>query len=222
MRVLIVAAAPAAGSPELVSKLAAVHDSIIAVDGGGAVCVEAGVRPDVVLGDFDSIDPAALDWLRRGGSRINSFPADKDQTDLELALSAARSQGADRVTVTAVSGRRLDHTLAAIGAIGAAADLWPEVVEPQMRAWVVSAEARDSLRVTGVGATISLVSWGAGARLSISGVRWPLEQHDLPFGSGLGVSNVVTDEAGALIRVHAGTIFAIAPDTFDAVRAQAD
>ena len=222
MRVLIVAAAPIAGSPELVAKLARDHDWIIAVDGGGAVCIEAGVKPDIVLGDFDSIDPAALDWLRHGGSQIESFPADKDQTDLELALDAARSQGADRVTLTAVSSNRLDHTLAAIGAIAGAADLWPEVVEPEMHAWVVSAGARDALRVSGVGATISLVCAGDDACVSISGVRWPLERHDLPFRSGLGVSNVVVDEAGALVRVHAGTVLAISPDTFDAVRGEAE
>ena len=222
MRVLIVAAAPVTGSAQLVRKLAADHDSIIAVDGGGAVCIEAGVTPDTVLGDFDSIDPAALDWLRHGGSKIKSFPSDKDQTDLELALSEARTDGADRITLTAVSSRRLDHTLAALGAIGEAAHLWPELVEPEVHAWVLSSDARDTLRVTGVGATISLVSYGVGACVSISGVRWPLDRHDLPPGSGLGVSNVVVDEGGAAIRVHTGTIFAISPDTFDTVRAVAD
>ena len=222
MNALIVAAAPMVGSALLVAKLSAEYDYLIAVDGGGSVCIEAGVKPDIVLGDFDSIDPAALEWLRHGGSRIKAYPADKDQTDLELALSTARAEGADRITVTAVSSRRLDHTLAAIGAIGAAADLWPQVVEPEAQAWVLAAGARDALRVTGVGATISLVSLGDGARVSISGVRWPLDRHDLPAGSGLGVSNVVANQAGALIQVHEGIVLAIAPDTFDAVRAAAE
>ena len=104
---VVVAAAPTGGSAELVAKLSADHDIVIAVDGGGAVCIEAGVTPDIVLGDFDSLDPAALEWLRRVGVTVKAFPADKDQTDLELALAVARGQGAARVTVPAVSSRRL-------------------------------------------------------------------------------------------------------------------
>ena len=222
MRALIVAAAPTAGSAELVTKLAADHDLVIAVDGGGAVCIEAGITPDIVLGDFDSLDPAALDWLRRGGATVKSYPADKDQTDLELALAAARSKGADHVTVTAVSSHRLDHTLSAMGAIGAAADLRPQIVEPDVRVWVLGEGGEVELRVTGLGATLSLVACGEAAVVSITGVRWPLAERSLTHGSGLGVSNIVTDEAGAHIVVQSGTLLVIAPEMRDAVRAVAD
>jgi thiamine pyrophosphokinase len=221
VRALIVAAAPTPGSAQLVAKLSLDHDVVIAVDGGGEVCIEAGVTPDLVLGDFDSLDPAALDWLRRVGVEVEAYPADKDQTDLELALDAARTRGADRVTVTAVSSHRLDHTLAAMGAIGAAADLWPEIVEPEVHVWVLGARARSDLRVLGVGATMSLVICGNDAVVSVSGVRWPLAHQRLPSGTGRGVSNIITDEVGALVAVHSGTVFVIAPETPEAVRVEA-
>ena len=219
MKVLIVAAAPVAGSVELVARLAPQHDLVIAVDGGGAICIDAAVMPDIVLGDFDSLEPAALEWLRLHGASALPFPADKDQTDLELALIAARERGAREVTVTAASSGRLDHTLAVVGAIGTAADLRPQLVEPDLRAWVLGEAGRTELAVAGPGSILSLVALGAVARVTLSGVRWPLNDRDLPFGSGLGVSNVVTAEAGAVVRLLAGRLLVLAPDLLGPTRA---
>jgi thiamine pyrophosphokinase len=212
VNVLIVAAAPVAGSVELVARLAPEHDLVIAVDGGGAVCIDATVMPDIVLGDFDSLEPDALEWLRRHGVSVLPFPADKDQTDLELALIAARERGARSVTVTAASSGRLDHTLAVVGAIGTAADLRPQLVEPDVRAWVLGETGRTELEVTGRGSLLSLIALGAGARVTVSGVRWPLDERDLPLGSGLGVSNVVTAESGAVVRLLGGRLLVLAPE----------
>jgi thiamine pyrophosphokinase len=218
VNVLIVAAAPVAGSSELVARLAPEHDLVIAVDGGGAVCIDAAVTPDIVLGDFDSLEPDALELLRRRGATVLPFPADKDQTDLELALIAARERGAQSVTVTAASSGRLDHTLAVVGAIGTAADLRPQLVEPDVHAWVLGEDGRTELAVAGRGSILSLVALGAGARVTVSGVRWPLDDCDLPFGSGLGVSNVVAAESGAVVRLLAGRLLVLAPDMLGPAR----
>ena len=82
------------------------------------MCFEARVRPDIVLGDFDSLDPATLERLRSDGASILAFPADKDQTDLEIAFDVARERRATTVTLTAASTGRLDHTLGALGRTG--------------------------------------------------------------------------------------------------------
>jgi thiamine pyrophosphokinase len=218
VNVLIVAAAPVAGSPELVARLAPEHDLIIAVDGGGAVCIDAGVSPDIVLGDFDSLDPDVLEQLCSRGTSALPFPADKDQTDLELALVTARERGASSVTVTAASSGRLDHTLAVVGAISAAADLRPHLVEPNLRAWVLGEAGRVELAFAERGSTISLVALGAQARVTLSGVRWPLHDRVLTFDSGLGISNVVTAESGAIVQLHAGRLLVLVPDAPGAVR----
>jgi thiamine pyrophosphokinase len=219
VRALLVAAAPTAGSIDLVARLAETADLVIAIDGGGAVCLDADVRPDVVLGDFDSLAPSALNRLTAGGARVVTFPARKDRTDLELAIDEARSAGATEVVLTCAATGRLDHTLAALGALEAAADLHPELAEPDVSAWVLAPEGRSELVLFGVGATISLLASTMGAVVTESGVEWPLEAHDLLPGSGLGVSNVIASAEGARVLMHEGTVLVLAPALPSAPRA---
>ena len=113
------------GRATLVARLAPNADLVIAVDGGGVVCLEGGVTPDVLVGDLDSADSETVDTAARARRPSPPLPAEKDATDLELAIAEARAQGADEIVVTAATSGRLDHTLAALAALAAAADLRP-------------------------------------------------------------------------------------------------
>jgi len=208
---LLVCAAPAPGAADLVARLAASADLVIAVDGGGAVCREAGVQPDILVGDFDSLESSLVDEFVSAGVRIVEYPADKDETDLALALAVARREGVDRVTVTAASTGRLDHTLAVAGTLAAAADLQPRLREPELRGWVVSTALGSRLTLKGMGATVSILAPGWNATVSVRGVRWPLTKAELAPLSVLGMSNIITDGAGAVIEVHAGTVLVLSP-----------
>lgn len=211
MNALLVCAAPSPGGAELVGRLAPSADIVIAVDGGGSVCLEAGVVPDILVGDFDSLPGSLLDDFVSQGVRVVEFPADKDETDLGLALDVARREGADRVTVTAASTGRLDHTLAVAGALAAAADLRTQLREPELRGWVLSTALRTTLKLKGMGATVSILAPGWGATVSVRGVRWPLAKAELAPLSDLGMSNVIIDDEGAVIEVHAGTVLVLSP-----------
>jgi thiamine pyrophosphokinase len=217
MRALLVAAAASHGSAALVASLAETHDLVVAVDGGGTLCAEAGVSPDVVIGDFDSLDATTLERLREGGSEIITFPADKDQTDLELALAVTRERLAAAVTVTAATGHRLDHTLATLAALVGAADLRPQVIEPALSVWVLHPSGRRQLSVQGRGGTLSLSAWGAPCVVSAGGLKWPLVRQTLSPESGLGVSNVIT-AGSADLEVFEGALLVIAPRSPSGVR----
>ena len=95
MRALLVCAAPVPGTETLLPRLAAEADLVVAVDGGGSVCLEAGVVPDVVVGDFDSLPDDDLDRLGQLGVSVIEFPAEKDASDLELAVGEVRCRGAN-------------------------------------------------------------------------------------------------------------------------------
>src|SRR5258705_8077621 len=105
----------AGGDPvggEVAARLPQSDVSVVAADSGVEHALAMGRDVDLVIGDFDSADPAAVDAAVAGGAEVRRYPADKDQSDLELALHAARAAGARRVIVVGGYGGRLDHFLA--------------------------------------------------------------------------------------------------------------
>jgi len=188
--------------------MAADTDLLIAVDGGAQVCLEAGLTPDVLLGDFDSVSAATLDTLAVRGSAVIAFSAEKDETDLELAFAEAVRRGADSVTLTAVSGGRNDHQLGVIAVLRANAELAVRIVEPGFEAWLLSGTGPHSVVVQGEGRVLSLLPLTATANVSARGVRWPLDRRELTDRETRGVSNVAVAGA-AEVDVHSGTVLVV-------------
>lgn len=164
---------------------------VLAVDGGLDHALAAGLEPSGLIGDLDSVTEEALDWARRHAT-IAHHPVDKDRTDTELALAFAADMDPSRLTLVG-GGDRLDHTIAAIGALGA-----PSLTGiPALDAWwhgqhleVIHGPARELLLVE-PGSTLSLVALhGPCSKVSITGVRWELDEADLAPVVGLGMSNV--------------------------------
>src|SRR5438128_1284712 len=85
---------------------------VVAADSGALEAARLGLHVDVVVGDFDSLPPAALAAAVARGATVERHRPDKDKTDLELALDVALARGADRVVVVAGAGGRLDHAIA--------------------------------------------------------------------------------------------------------------
>lgn len=95
-------------------------DFIIAVDGGGCFCRELGVKPQLVLGDFDSLPPEVKTCFKEDGAEILGFPADKDFTDLVLAVEEARKRGFGEILILgALGGKRADMHIGNVLALSA-------------------------------------------------------------------------------------------------------
>lgn len=83
----------------------------VAADSGLEAALRAGVVPDLVIGDMDSVrSRELLDALPP--DRVERWDVDKDYTDTELALSALEKRGVDEVILVGGSGGRLDHLFA--------------------------------------------------------------------------------------------------------------
>ena len=182
---------------------------MIAVDGGGTVCLEAGVTPDDLVGDLDSAEPATVDeLLSRGVPSTASQPRRTRPT--WSWLSPKRGDRAPReIVVTAATAGRLDHTLAVVAALAAAADLQPQISDPEVAGWLLAPSGRRDLTLKGVGSTVSLMAWGGTALVSARGVRWPLERAELGPESTLGVSNRLCSTSGATFSAHQGAVLVL-------------
>jgi thiamine pyrophosphokinase len=168
------------------------HTIWIAVDGGLDHALAAGLEPTHLVGDLDSVTETGLAWAARHAD-ISRHPADKDQTDTELALALAAKFDPERITLVG-GGDRLDHTFAGIGALGALG----LTSVPLLDGWwdgqhlsVVHGPGSAALRLR-PGSTLSLLALhGPCLRVTLSGARWRLDQFDLDPLVGMGVSNEV-------------------------------
>jgi thiamine pyrophosphokinase len=185
--------------------------TVVAADSGVEHALAIGRGVDLVIGDFDSADPAAVDTAVAGGAEVRRYPSDKDQSDLELALHAARAGGARRVIVVGGYGGRLDHSLAnaLLLASPSFADLDIEALVGDARITVIHREAR----LTGApGELCSLLAVGGTARgVRTRGLRYPLEGEDLLPGSTRGVSNEFSEPVATVSLDH-GALLAVQPD----------
>ncbi len=179
---------------------------VIAADGGLDHALAAGLEPTTLIGDLDSVSRDALAWARAHADVVE-HPPDKDLTDTELALAAAGEWSPDRITLVG-GGDRLDHSIAAIGALGASALAGVR----RLDAWwdgrhldVLHGPRADVLYLAS-GSTISLLALhGPCAGVSVAGARWTLDRADLHPAAGRGVSNVAL--AGTIdVSVEAGVL----------------
>ena len=184
---------------------------VIAADSGVGHALALGLSVDLVIGDLDSAAPGDVERAVAGGARVDRHPADKDATDLELALDAAGALGATEVTVLGIGGGRLDHLLANLLLLTreAYADLTIDALADDTRIAVVRAERS----LTGpVGGIVTLLPIGGSAHgVTTTGLRWTLTDAELTHASTRGVSNEIV-ESPATVRVRRGALLAIRPD----------
>lgn len=202
------------GDPVAVDHRRHVPDGalVIAADSGIEHAHALGLRVDVAVGDFDSVDPTALRRAEADGADIERHPAAKDATDLELALDAARQRGARRVVVFGGHGGRLDHLLGNALVLAGPATRGMELVAHMGRATVTV--VRGEADITGrVGEVVSLLAaHGPAHGVTTRGLLYPLDGEDLHPGSTRGISNELV-ERPARVHVSDGTLLVVQPGT---------
>ncbi|MCY3636760.1 MAG: thiamine diphosphokinase [bacterium] len=194
-------------TPEEIARLPA-DPVVVAADAGLDHALAAGLTVAIAVGDMDSVSPEALAAAEQSGTRIERHPADKDQTDLELALELA-ARLADRVIVIGAAGGRLDHLIGNLTIL--ASPQWSGV---NIEAWLTNAQAvvvhhHRKLDVE-PGATVSLFALGGPARVTTSGLAWPLNDEILDPLTSRGVSNQATTSSPQ-VAVSEGVVVAVIP-----------
>jgi len=237
--VVVVVTGAGAIAPDVVAGVVALApDVVVAADGGLDWARASGLRPDVLIGDLDSVSAPGLAWADQHGTVIR-HPADKTATDTELAVAYAAALGPRRLVLVAGPGDRLDHTIAAVGALGSAtadtadtrdtgtpgvthgtsdtSDPAGAVDIDVVEAWwgddrlLVATPRRRVTLDEPPGTTFSVLAMhGQATGVSITGARWPLSGATLGPVTGQGVSNAVVDGL-VTVTVDDGTLTIIIP-----------
>lgn len=181
---------------------------IICADGAARHLRKLGIIPHILLGDFDSIDPEVLDWMKQQGASLFKFPERKDATDTELALDFALQEKPEEIVIIGGIGSRWDHSLGNIF-------LLKRLLDNRVRGYIVN-ELNEitimdtSLELEGkAGDVVSIVPISEEVKgISLYGFEYPLLNRDIAMGSSLGISNRLIQEK-AKITVREGMLLVI-------------
>lgn len=158
-------------------------DKVVCCDGGFNVCP---VTPDVILGDFDSLEkPEGIDIP------LVEHNPHKDASDGELAVYYAKEVlGADSIVFYGITGGRIDHVLCNLAIMRLAKSLGMSVKAEEDGADIHYVEGEFDLP-TQKGETISILPYGESALVTDSrNLEYPLDELLLTSCDSRGLSNV--------------------------------
>ncbi len=178
-------------------------DTVIAADAGLRYLRAAGINPDSVIGDFDSLGSVPE------GGKVTELPAEKDVTDMYAAAEAGVAAGYTEFKFYGWSGGRLDHTLANIQLCaslverGYRADF---VAEKQILTALHCDEMRFDKSHKGYISVFAFSDECLG--VTLKGLKYTLDNATLSSRFPLGVSNEFTG-TDSLVKVSQGTLIVV-------------
>ena len=170
------------------------YEFLIAVDGALAVVHEAGLKPDYIVGDFDTVEKNLL--LCYNEKIILRHQPEKDQTDTELAIDVAVREGCDEISFLGATGTRLDHSLANLfllqqlleyGVVGTVYDEYNKLYLKN-KSFTIRRDAAYGNYVSLLPLTDNVTG------VTLRGVKYPVEDRIFYRKYTLGVSNEITEE----------------------------
>ncbi len=184
------------------------EDLVIAADGGQKALSRMGIRPHLVVGDFDSSEaPKDIPFVKH--------PVEKDDTDTALAIREGARRGYRTFALYGCVGGRLDHTVGVIQtALGAKKQGYRVFLVGEGTVGTVLMNECFSFAPTGTVSVFALSERAEG--VSLTGLKYPLENATLTNDFPLGVSNAslggeasVSVKTGALYLLWEGTALSI-------------
>lgn len=176
-------------------------DLIIAADAGYLNVQKAGLRPDVIIGDFDSSEKPSTD------TPIETFPILKDDTDTMLAIKYGFNSGYKRFAIYGgLGGERTDHTIANIQSLAYIVDHGGEgFLVGENESFALIKNSSITLH-SEKGKTLSVFAYGGIAEgISIKGAVYETDNLTLTPFFPLGVSNKFKENT-ATVGVKSGCV----------------
>lgn len=181
---------------------------LIGADSGANCLYDYKIEPDLLVGDFDSINKVAFDYFIKGKCIIDIYPVEKDFTDTEIATHKALGMKPSEIIFLGCTGSRIDHLLGNIGMLNIC-------LQNGVNAYIkdennVVRLINTSISLSGtVGQIFSVQSYGDEIiGLTIEGAKYPLSNYNLKIGQSITISNEFA-ETQVLIKFKAGTLMII-------------
>jgi len=196
-------------SERLIQAVVGPANLVIAADGGARYALSAGIVPDLIVGDMDSLGEDLARGIEGRGAELQRHPARKDKMDGHLAVLAARERGATAADfLCAVGGEigavfAVPHILLAAERIG----LRSTVVADWGRMFVIEDDSRTVEGAAGESVSVFPLS-GLAKGVTLEGMSYPLKSAVLQPGDTLGFHNELVGRK-AKVSVLNGTLLVV-------------
>ena len=170
-------------------------DFVICADRGIEVLYKNGLTPNMLVGDFDSINQEVLSYYKEKGSDIVIYPPEKNYTDSEIAFEKAMNKsGIDTICLLGCTGTRMDHVIGNMGLLNKALDKGIKAYIRDNNNYIFLIDKSTKLKNI-FGKYISFQGFREDVSdFNIEGAKYGLTSHNLLFGDPLTVSNEFVDE----------------------------
>lgn len=199
-----------ADPPGLLGRVASAADLVVAADGGALRALGAGVVPDLVVGDMDSLGEKGAREVAALGAALERHPAKKDAMDGHLAVLAARARGATEADLLCAAGGSFSaaHAVAHILLAAERAGLRTTLVARWGLAFVVENGGREVRGAPGDAVSVFPLS-GVATGVDLIGFAYPLSGARMAAGETLGFHNELLAGGAGWVRVGEGALFVI-------------
>ena len=174
------------------------YSLIIASDRGLLTADRLNIKPDYIIGDFDSVPPLLLSEYKTKGIPIQTFPRIKDMTDTSIAFDMALKYNPLSIDLVGATGSRMDHTLANMDLLLLALNQGVSARILDGNNYIYLKKESFSIKKKSQhGDFISLLPFSYQVEgLKLYGFKYPLNGITLTRGSSLGISNELVTEEG--------------------------
>ena len=188
-------------NPAYIRQLIREDDFMIAADRGYAHCRSMGIKPQLLLGDFDSYE-GSIDE----DCPVLTYPVEKDDTDTMLAIKVALEKGFKELLLLGMCGGRLDHTIANIQSVVYAAKHGASAAIMDEDVYITAVCGGQELSVPyRAGFVLSVFAHTNVCKgVTLRNLYYPLEDGELRNTFPLGVSNHFLPEKDAVISLKEG------------------
>lgn len=172
------------------------YDCIVCSDGGAGHAYRMNVVPNLMVGDFDSLDKNIMKYYMDSGVKVLKFSSEKDSTDTQLAIDEAARLGADTIDLFGATGTRLDHTMSNIYHLFYIRELGcrGNIIDEHNRIFLAEKENRLYGKKGQIVSLLSLTEDVKG--ITLEGFKYPLKDAVLRRGNSLCISNeMIRNEA---------------------------
>jgi len=180
---------------------------IIAADSGLKYIDELGLMPDMILGDYDSVEAGLLDKYK--STDIKTYPREKDYTDTHIAIINALKAGASVIYILGATGTRMDHTFTNICNMKAAldSDVPCFICDSHNKIYLVN-DKMEEVKVSKKGQYgdyVSFVPLSEETIISLAGFKYVLDDYILHQGLSICQSNEIKENE-AVINIKKGLV----------------